>query len=83
MKRILHKFIASAIMLIALQITLTAQPVGSKIKVGTDSHISYWDGVSAWIPLTTLGLQGQSLQFAAGVPTWVNNPQWYYHHSSK
>ena len=73
MKRILHKIIASAIMLIALQITLTAQPVGSQIKTDTSGHISYWNGVDAWIPVAP-GLPGQILQFTAGVPTWVNNP---------
>ena len=74
MKRILHKFIASAIMLIALQITLTAQPVGSQIKTDTSGHISYWNGVDAWIPVAP-GLPGQTLKFTAGVPSWVNNPQ--------
>ena len=74
MKRILHKFIASAIMLIALQITLTAQPVGSQIKTDTNGHISYWNGVDAWIPIAP-GLPGQTLKFTAGVPSWVNNPQ--------
>ena len=73
MKRILHKFIASAIMLIALQITLTAQPVGSQIKTDTSGHISYWNGVDAWIPVAP-GLPGQTLKFTAGVPSWVNNP---------
>lgn len=73
MKRILHKFIASAIMLIALQITLTAQPVGSQIKTDTNGHISYWNGVDAWIPIAP-GLPGQTLKFTAGVPSWVNNP---------
>ena len=73
MKRILHKFIASAIMLIALQITLTAQPVGSQIKTDTSGHISYWNGVDAWIPVAP-GLPGQTLKFTEGVPSWVNNP---------
>ena len=73
MKRILHKFIASAIMLIALQITLSAQPVGSQIKTDTSGHISYWNGVDAWIPIAP-GLPGQTLKFIAGVPSWVNNP---------
>ena len=73
MKRILHKIIASAIMLIALQITLTAQPVGSQIKTDTSGHISYWNGVDAWIPVAP-GLPGQTLKFTAGVPSWVNNP---------
>lgn len=73
MKRILHKFIASAIMLIALQITLSAQPVGSQIKTDTSGHISYWNGVDAWIPVAP-GLPGQTLKFTAGVPSWVNNP---------
>ena len=72
MKRILHKFIATAIMLIALQITLTAQPVGSQIKTDTSGHISYWNGVDAWIPVAP-GLPGQTLKFTAGVPSWVNN----------
>ena len=69
MKRILHKIIASAIMLIALQITLTAQPVGSQIKTDTSGHISYWNGVDAWIPVAP-GLPGQTLKFTAGVPSW-------------
>lgn len=73
MKRFLHKIIASAIMLIALQITLTAQPVGSQIKTDTSGHISYWNGVDAWIPVAP-GLPGQTLKFTAGVPSWVNNP---------
>ena len=73
MKRKLHKFIASAIMLIALQITLTAQPVGSQIKTDTSGHISYWNGVDAWIPVAP-GLPGQTLKFTEGVPSWVNNP---------
>ena len=73
MKRILHKIFATAIMLLALQITLTAQPVGSKIKTDVSGHISYWNGVDTWIPITP-GLPGQILQFTAGVPAWVNNP---------
>lgn len=73
MKRFLHRIIASAIMLIALQITLTAQPVGSQIKTDTSGHISYWNGVDAWIPIAP-GLPGQTLKFTAGVPSWVNNP---------
>ena len=72
MKIFLHKFIASAIMLIALQITLTAQPVGSQIKTDTSGHISYWDGVDAWVAIAP-GFPGQTLKFIAGVPTWVNN----------
>ena len=74
MKNLLQKIIAIAILLIALQITITAQPIGSQIKVGTDSHISYWNGVDSWIPVAP-GLPGQNLQFIAGVPSWVNNPQ--------
>ena len=74
MKRFLHRIIALAIMLIALQITLTAQPVGSQIKTDTSGHISYWNGVDAWIPIAP-GLPGQTLKFTAGVPSWVNNPQ--------
>ena len=73
MKRFLHKIIASAIMLIALQITLTAQPVGSQIKTDTSGHISYWNGVDTWIPIAP-GLPGQNLVFTAGEPAWVNNP---------
>jgi uncharacterized protein (TIGR02145 family) len=73
MKNLLQKIFAIVILLIAIQITLTAQPVGSQIKVGTDSQISYWDGVSSWIPVTP-DLPGKSLQFTAGVPAWVNNP---------
>ena len=73
MKRILHKIFATAIMLLAFSITLTAQPIGSKIKTDTSGHISYWNGVDTWIPVIP-GLPGQILQFTAGVPTWVNNP---------
>lgn len=60
-------------MLIAFQITLTAQPVGSQIKTDTSGHISYWNGVDTWIPIAP-GLPGQNLQFTVGVPAWVNNP---------
>jgi len=45
-------------------------PIGSKIRVGADSTISYWDG-SAWIPVVP-GLPGQSLHFTNGSPTWIN-----------
>lgn len=72
MKKLLQKITPIAILLFIFQITLTAQPVGSQIKVGTDSHISYWNGVT-WMPITP-DLPGKSLQFTAGVPTWVNNP---------
>ena len=61
-----------AILLFVFQLTITAQPVGSQIKVGTDSHISYWNG-SAWVAVAP-GMPGQSLQFTAGVPSWINNP---------
>ncbi len=61
-------------MLFVLHIALFAQPAGSKIKIGTDSHISYWDGINSWIPISP-GLPGQNLQFVAGIPSWVNNPQ--------
>ena len=74
MKKTIRKISFIAIMLCIFQITLTAQPIGSRIKVGTDSHISYWDGVSAWIPVAP-GLPGHELKFIAGVPTWVYNPQ--------
>lgn len=74
MKKHLQKIASVALMLFIFQITLTAQPVGSQIKVGTDSHISYWNGVDSWIVIAP-GLPGQDLKFIAGVPTWVNNPQ--------
>ena len=73
MKNHLQKIFAIAIMLIALQITLTAQPVGSQIKTDTSGHISYWNGVDTWITVTP-GLPGQNLQFTVGIPAWVNNP---------
>ncbi len=73
MKNLLQKIFAIAIMLIAIQITLTAQPVGSQIKTDTSGHISYWNGVDTWIPIAP-GLPGQNLQFTAGVPAWINNP---------
>jgi uncharacterized protein (TIGR02145 family) len=73
MIRTITKISAIAILLFVFQITLTAQPVGSQIKVGTDSHISYWDGVSTWIPVAP-GLPGQNLQFVSGVSSWINNP---------
>ena len=61
-----------AILLFVFQLTITAQPIGSQIKVGTDSHISYWNG-STWVAVAP-GMPGQSLQFTAGVPSWINNP---------
>ena len=73
MKNLLQKITLIAILLFVLQIGLTAQPVGSQIKTDTNGHISYWNGISAWIPVAP-GLTGQNLQFIAGVPSWVNNP---------
>lgn len=73
MKSILNKFIALAILIIALQITLMAQPIGSKIKIDTSGLISYWNNVDAWIPIVP-GLPGQTLKFTAGIPLWINNP---------
>ena len=73
MNKIFTKITTIAILLFVFQIGLTAQPVGSQIKVGTDSHISYWNGIDTWMSVTP-DLLGKSLQFAAGVPTWVNNP---------
>jgi hypothetical protein len=74
MKKTYTKLSAIALLLFVFQITVTAQPIGSQIKVGTDSHISYWDGISAWIPVAP-GLPGQNLKFIVGVPSWVNNLQ--------
>ena len=71
MKKIITKSIGITILLFILQIGLMAQPVGSLIRVGTDRHISYWNGVS-WVSAIA-GLPGQSLLFSAGIPSWVNN----------
>ena len=73
MNKTITKIFSTALLLLAFTITLTAQPMGSKIKVDTNSQISYWNGVDTWIPVTP-GLPGQILQFIAGIPTWVNNP---------
>lgn len=73
MLKISLKFLAILFMLIAEQITLIAQPIGTQIKTDTSGHISYWNGIDTWIAITP-GLPGQSLQFTAGVPSWVNNP---------
>lgn len=74
MRNILQKITISAIMLFVLNIAIVAQPVGSKIKIGNDSHISYWNGIDSWLPVTP-GLPGQNLQFTAGIPSWIPNPQ--------
>lgn len=73
MKILFTKIFATTLILLAFTITLTAQPIGSKINTDTSGHISYWNGMDTWIPVTP-GLPGQILQFNAGVPTWVNNP---------
>ena len=73
MKKTITKISFIAIMLCVFQIISTAQPVGSKIKIDTSGHISYWNGLDLWIPVTP-SLPGQSLQFTAGVPAWINNP---------
>ncbi len=72
MRKIYTLISTIAILLFVFQIGLKAQPIGSQIKIGTDSQISYWNGVDTWIPIAA-GLPGQNLQFTAGVPTWVNN----------
>ncbi len=74
MEKSLQKFTLLAILLFALQFTITAQPIGSKIQIGIDNHISYWDGISAWIAIAP-GLPGHNLKFDAGIPVWVLNPQ--------
>ncbi len=73
MNKISTKISAIAILLFVFQIGLTAQPLGSQIKTDTSGHISYWNGVDTWISVTP-DLPGKNLQFAAGVPSWVNNP---------
>ena len=55
-----------------MMLQLKAQPIGSQIRIGADSTISYWNG-SAWIAVPP-GLPGQSLQFTNGVPAWIGNP---------
>ncbi len=73
MRNILQKITISALMLFVLHIALVAQLVGSKIKIGTDSQISYWNGIDSWLPVAP-GLPGQALQFTAGIPSWIPNP---------
>ena len=82
MKRRIQNLIQLAIMLVVfimMMPTLKAQTNGTKIRVGTDSTISYWNG-SAWINIAP-GLSGQSLRFTNGVPSWIwiNNPQMPVH----
>jgi len=72
MKKRLQRLIQIALMLFVFGMMLTnvkAQTVGSQIRIGADSTISYWNG-TAWIAVPP-GLPGQSLQFTNGVPAWV------------
>ena len=47
-------------------------PIGSILKIGADSTISYWND-TAWITVAP-GLQGQILRFTNGVPAWIDPP---------
>ena len=72
MKTQVRKFTQIALMLFVFAMLipqLKAQPIGSKLKIGADSTISYWNGTT-WIAVPP-GLQGQSLRFTNGVPSWV------------
>jgi len=73
MKRRLQRFFQIALLLFVFSMTLLqlkAQPIGSQIRIGADSTISYWNG-SAWIAVAH-GLPGQSLRFTNGVPAWIS-----------
>jgi len=76
MKKQIQRLTQIAVMLFVFGMMLPqlkAQPIGSQIRLGADSTISYWNG-SAWITIAP-GLPGQSLQFINGIPTWIYNPQ--------
>ncbi len=76
MKRRLQRFFQIAIILFVFGMMLSnvkAQTIGSQIRIGADSTISYWNG-SSWITVAP-GLPGQSLRFTNGVPTWIDGPQ--------
>ena len=75
MKKTLQKFIQIALVLFVFGIMMPnvkAQPIGSQIRIGADSTLSYWNGTS-WITVAP-GLQGQSLRFTNGHPTWIDLP---------
>ena len=67
MKKQLQRLTQIALMLFVftmMQPSIKAQTIGSQIRIGADSTISYWNG-SAWITVAP-GLPGQSLQFTNG-----------------
>ncbi|MEI6820595.1 MAG: FISUMP domain-containing protein [Bacteroidota bacterium] len=67
MKKQLQRLTQIALMLFVFGMMLTnvkAQTVGSQIRIGADSTISYWNG-SEWVAVPP-GLPGQSLQFNNG-----------------
>jgi len=75
MKRRLQRFLQIVLMLFVFAMmlpNLKAQTIGSQIRIGADSTISYWNGTT-WIAVAP-GLPGQSLQFTNGIPTWIGNP---------
>ena len=76
MKTQVRKLTQIALMLFVFSMMLPqlkAQTIGSQIRIGADSTISYWNG-TAWIAVVP-GLPGQSLQFTNGVPSWIDGPQ--------